>query len=127
MTHTPQNAVAWMEIPVSDIDAGMAFYSKVFDYDMSKDESGPNPMAMLPIKDMTSGVSGHLYPGTPAKDGNGPTIHLYVPDSLEATAERCAAAGGTIKSDPITIPPGRFQYVQDPDGNSLGLFEPGAS
>lgn len=121
MPFTPANTVAWMEIPVSDIDRGIAFYSQVFDYPLTKDETGPNPMAMFP-NDPES-VSGHIYPGKPAQPGTGPTIHLNVPDTLEATAERFQKAGGTIVSDPIAIPPGRFQYGTDPDGNSIGLFE----
>lgn len=124
MTVSPANTVAWMEIPVRDMDRGMAFYSKVFDFELTKDETGPNPLAMLPTEVMEKGVSGHLYPGEPAQPGHGPTIHLFVPDTLEATAERFAKAGGTIVSDPVAIPPGRFQYGQDPDGNSIGLFEP---
>lgn len=127
MNFAPDNTVAWMEIPVRDIDRGIAFYSKVFDYALTRDESGPNPMAILPVANMAKGVSGHLYPGEPAAPGTGPTIHLYVSDTLEKTAERFAKAGGTIKSDPIAIPPGRFQYGLDPDGNSIGLFEPARS
>ena len=68
-------------------------------------------------------VGGHLYPGKPAADG-GNTIHIALPDSLEAGIERCKAAGGEVVSPPIQIPPGRFAYAKDLDGNSIGLFEP---
>lgn len=124
MSFTPANSVAWIEIPVSDLDRGMDFYSKVFDYTLTLNEMGPNPYADIKIGDMGGGVSGHLYPGKPATDGNGPTIHLNVPDTLEATASRAFDAGAKVLSDPIAIPPGRFQYIVDPDGNSIGLFEP---
>jgi len=62
-------------------------------------------------------------PGTPAPRGTGNTIHLSAPDALEAIMDRVRKAGGEIVSDPITIPPGRFCYALDPDGNSIGLFE----
>ena len=124
MTFTPDNAVVWTEIPVRDIDRGIAFYSQVFDFEMTKDESGPNPMAMFPVKDLATGTAGHIYPGNPAAPGTGPTIHVHVPDSLEPTADRFEKAGGTIKGDAISMPFGRFQYGEDPDGNSIGLFEP---
>ena len=120
MTQSPANTLVWSEIPVRDLDRGMAFYGKVFDRKLTRDDSGPNPMVVLSME----GSSANLYPGEPARPGEGPTLHLAVPDSLEATAERCAKAGGTIKSDPIEIPHGRFQYALDPDGNSIGLFEP---
>lgn len=121
MTNAPDNALVWSEIPVRDLDRGIAFYSAVLQSELKRDDSGPNPMADL--ADPARGVAGHIYPGKPAAPGTGPTIHLNVPDSLEAAAERCWQAGGTVKSDPIAIPAGRFQYIEDPDGNSIGLFE----
>ncbi|QMU58306.1 MAG: VOC family protein [Boseongicola sp.] len=125
MTHTPANPVVWTEIPVRDIDRGIAFYKSVFEFSLTRDDTGPNPMAMF--KDDMNGVSGHLYPGEPAASGNGPTIHMVVPDSLEAAADRCWKAGGTINGDPIPLPSGRFQYALDPDGNSIGLYEANAA
>lgn len=121
MSFMPANALVWGEIPVRDLDRSIAFYEVVMKYKMTRDETGPNPIAMLPYEGES--IAGHLYPGRPAAPGTGPTLHLAVPDTLEATAARCEKAGGTVKSDPITIPPGRFQYIEDPDGNSLGLFE----
>ncbi len=123
MSFSPANAVVWTEIPVRDADRGIAFYSAVFGYDMSIDDSGPNPISFIPTETQ-DGIAGHLYPGVPASGGSGATVHFLVPDTLEATVERCEIAGGEIKSPPVQIPPGRFQYALDPDGNSIGLFEP---
>ena len=124
MTFTPDNSIVWSEIPVRDIDRGIAFYSQVFDYALTKDESGPNPMAMFPVTDVASGISGHIYPGKPAAKGTGPTIHLMVPDTLEDTVQRFGDAGGEIEGDVVSMPFGRFRYGTDPDGNSIGMFEP---
>lgn len=121
MTDTPAHALVWGEIPVRDLDRSIAFYETVMQYKITRDDNGPNPIGMLPFEG--DSIAGHLYPGEPAAPGTGPTLHLAVPDSLEATAARCEQAGGTLKSDAITIPPGRFIYAEDPDGNSLGLFE----
>ncbi len=119
-----QPIVVWSEIPVSDIKKAVAFYNAVFDWQMTIDESGPNPMAIFGGKMDT--VGGHLYPGKPAA-GNGPTVHLAIPGRLEDAAIRCRKAGGTVIGETITIPPGRFVYAKDPDGNSIGLFEPKAA
>ncbi len=48
-------------------------------------------------------------------------------DSLEAGMARCFDAGGQVVSPIIEIPPGRFAYAKDLDGNSIGLFEPKAA
>ncbi|MBO6757708.1 MAG: VOC family protein [Roseibium sp.] len=122
MSFKPDNFTVWFELPVTDIDKAIAFYSNVFQTEMNRvDDMGPNPIAFFPTAD-DKGVGGHLYPGKPAADGNGPTIHLACPDTLEATAERFKEAGGAVLSDPVTIPAGRFIYAVDPDGNSIGLF-----
>jgi len=116
-----QPIVVWAEIPVTDLEKSVKFYNSVFSYDLKIDTSGPNPMAML--GDGVSGTGAHLYPGKPATNGNGATTHIAVPDTLEATMQRCKSAGGTVLSEPIEIPPGRFAYALDLDGNSIGLFE----
>jgi predicted enzyme related to lactoylglutathione lyase len=122
MTFTPENFNVWMEIPVSDLDSAVRFYNDVFKTELKRvTDMGPNEFAIFPTKEQ-SGVAGHLYPGTPAQKGTGPTVHLACPDSLEATMERFARAGGEVISDPIAIPAGRFAYGIDPDGNSIGMF-----
>jgi predicted enzyme related to lactoylglutathione lyase len=120
MPFAPTHFACWFEIPVTDLERSMSFYGTVFDMNLSLRADGPNPMVDFPTAD-PSGVSGHLYPGTPSE--NGPTIHLVVPDTLAATKARLVAAGGRVTGPDITIPPGTFCYARDPDGNSLGLFE----
>ena len=68
------------------------------------------------------GVAGHLYPGKPAPEGAGPTVHLASPGILEDALERVRQAGGQVLSEPFSIPAGRFAYCLDPDGNSIGIF-----
>ncbi len=114
--------ICWFEIPVSDLDASTKFYSDVFGFETQRMDDGPNPYVNLSKN--TEMISGHLYPGKPANDGNGPTIHLVLPGSLEDGIAAFDKAGGKVISEAITIPPGRFAYGIDPDGNSIGLFEP---
>ena len=92
MTFKPNHFACWFEIPVTDLEASRDFYSEVFDMDLKIEDGGPNDLVMFPVGDEAGGVSGHLYPGTPSE--NGPTIHLVVPDSLEAARPRVEAAGG---------------------------------
>ncbi len=43
--------------------------------------------------------------------------------AIPTAGTTCPAAGGTVVSDVISIPPGRFIYAKDLDGNSVGFFE----
>jgi predicted enzyme related to lactoylglutathione lyase len=117
---TDRAIMVWGEIPVTDMQKSVDFYNEVFGYQMEIDNSGPNPMATLGGSMNTAGA--HLYPGKPASD-SGNTIHLGLPDGLEAGIARCTKAGGQVVSPPIAIPAGRFAYAKDLDGNSIGLFE----
>ncbi len=112
--------MVWGEIPVTDLDKAVAFYSTVFGYEMTIDNSGPNPMANLGGTMNDAGA--HLYPGKPAPDG-GNTIHIALPGTLEEGMKRCWDAGGEVIGEPIPLPVGRFVYAKDLDGNSIGLFE----
>jgi len=121
MSYKPAHFACWFEIPVTDLEASKAFYADVFQMELTTDNSGPNPMVVFPTADVSEGVSGHLYPGTPSE--NGPTIHLVVPDTLDAARARVAKAGGRTEGPDIDIPFGKFCYARDLDGNSIGLFE----
>ncbi len=124
MTPSAANPVVWTEIPVTDLESARRFYEAVFGWKTVLETDGPNPMAAFPSSDTGSGAAGHLYPGTPPASG-GTTVHIAVTGRLEDAIDRVRTAGGTILDmPPVTIPPGRFIYALDPDGNSIGLFEP---
>ncbi|MFQ6546403.1 VOC family protein [Aestuariibius sp. 2305UL40-4] len=125
MPFKPDHPVCWTEIPVRDLDAARTFYETVFHWEMQRDEEGPQPILFFPTADPAKGVAGHLYEGKPSREGS--TIHLVVPDTLAKAKERCWEAGGTVLDQDIPIPAGTFCYATDPDGNSIGLFEPKAA
>jgi uncharacterized protein len=118
---TPADAAVWFEIPVTDMKRAKNFYEAVLMTSLKDDDTGPNPMSLFPAKDDSS-VAGHLYPGKPSATGSGNTIHLAAPEPLEEAMERVRENGGKVVSDIVKIPPGRFAYCLDPDGNSIGLF-----
>ncbi|MEL6518329.1 MAG: VOC family protein [Pseudomonadota bacterium] len=123
MTNQPTHFTVWAEIPVTDMDRGIAFYARVTGASLALDRAGPNPVATFQPADPATGVAGHLYPGTPAMDGAGPTIHLAAEGTLEEVVARVWDAGGQVLSEPIEIPAGCFVYCKDPFGNSIGFFE----
>lgn len=111
MAFTPKDFLVWGEVPVSDLDAAIRFYSTVTGASLSIDNSGPNPIAMFKPADEANGIALHLYPGRPAGGGRGPTLHLTAEGELEDVMARVTDAGGKVVSETITIPPGRFFYA----------------
>jgi len=121
MSDAKQTPVVWSEIPVSNLGKAIEFYGAVTGHPLTRQTMGPNDTAILGGR-MESG-GGHLYEGAPSGGGAGPTVHLACAGALEEAIERTKAAGGTVISEPIPLPEGRFAYATDPDGNSIGLFE----
>lgn len=117
----PKDTIVWFEIPVSNLDNAKKFYESVMQTELVKQEMGGGVSLIFPVEDMKTGVSGHLYEGKPATD-NGTTIHFDAPVPLEESLERLVKAGGKIISEEVEIPSGKFVYCQDPDGNSISLF-----
>ncbi|MCI4663688.1 MAG: VOC family protein [Neomegalonema sp.] len=123
MSFIPKNFTIWAEIPCADLQRAVDFYSAVFQLDLKIDDSGPNPVANFPVEDPQSGTAGNLYPGAPAQEGAGPTVHFVIPDGLETALPRVRLAGGRVVSEPIALSCGRFAYCIDSEGNSISLFE----
>ncbi|BCH21738.1 hypothetical protein MesoLjLc_13550 [Mesorhizobium sp. L-8-10] len=119
-SYVPARASAWFEIPVRDLDRARAFYGAVLQTEIPVIEGDPNPIAIFPSEDEK--LAGHLYPGKPAGDGTGPTVHLFVAAPLESAMERVKENGGQVVSPILAVPSGSFVYCIDPDGNSFGLF-----
>jgi uncharacterized protein len=119
-TQPIQHPLCWAEIPVTNLEAGKAFYENVLKVELKMENGGPNMMAVIPSAN--DGFSAHLYPGKPSPRGTGNTVHLTANDPLEAVMERVTKAGGEVVSPSIDIPAGRFFYALDPDGNSIGFF-----
>lgn len=125
MSTDAKSPVVWTEIPAADMDRAKAFYARLLGAPLTDDNTGPNPMAMLPGAG-TDVVAGHIYPGTPASKGAGPTLHLRFDGDLAEAMTRVREGGGEVVSDVITIPPGSFFYAVDTEGNSVGLFKAAA-
>ncbi|MEM8555053.1 MAG: VOC family protein [Pseudomonadota bacterium] len=123
MSFAPDHFIAWIEIPVSDLSDGIAFYQSVTGGRLDRLMMGPQEVAVLMCNDPKMGVSANLVQGQPSGDGKGPTVHVMVAGVLEDAMARAADAGGRVLSEPIPIPEGRFAYIHDPDGNSIALFE----
>lgn len=121
MTDAPASQIVFTEVPATDPVRARAFYETLLQAPLMEDNAGPNPIWIFPHADGQPAM-GHLYPGKPAKDGEGITVHFTVPDALSQAMERVTRGGGTIVSGVIDIYSGAFFYARDTEGNSIGIF-----
>ena len=91
------NAVGWFEIPVTDMDRAMNFYSSVLDIELQLNEMGPLTMAWFPSEHGAPGANGSLVKHeeayVPSKDG----ILIYFScEDVQVCIDKVEAAGGTV-------------------------------
>jgi len=117
-----RNAISWVEIPATDINRAIKFYSEILDSEIVQQNVGDFQMAFLP-SDM-EGVGGAITYGpdyTPAQTGV--LVYLNGGEDLDVILARIDAAGGKVlvPKTLITEEYGYFGLFIDSEGNKLGL------
>ena len=117
---------------VDDVDAAIAFYGDLLGFEVVMRPAPP--FAMLKRDDLRlllSAPGGGPGGGAAMPDGRLPEpggwnrFQLEVAD-LDAEVERLRGAGATFRNEIVTGVGGRQILVDDPAGNCVELFEPGA-
>jgi uncharacterized protein len=107
--------VVHFEIGCRDTEKTQAFYAKLFDWKI--ESMGPAAM----IAPDPSGIGGHI-----SALGHEPynyTIFYVDVDDVAAYLKKAEALGGNILVPPVNIPTGTFAWMQDPEGNTVGLWK----
>lgn len=122
------NAVVHFEMPYSDADRVVKFYTQAFGWKMNalgekmsnyvlaattdSDDNGPkNPGA----------INGGFFPTMP---GVGTTVVINV-DNIDEALEKVLAAGGKTLSEKMEIPGiGTYAAIEDSEGNRVGVLQP---
>jgi uncharacterized protein len=111
--------VFYFEIPVTDMDRALAFYTAVFQCDFERIDVDGYDMALFP---QTDGASGALAKGdvyVPAKTG--PIVYFSV-DDIDAVMARAIAAGGSVLYAKKDIGENGFvAEFEDTEGNRIAL------
>lgn len=128
------NRVVWFDIPVSKVDEGSEFYSKVFGWSVlprHEQDAGDElsfrvaqtaPSATPDRPDGPGAINGGIV--TRAIGISQPTILVEVEDIATKLAEIVMAGGKLVTSKrALPLAHGHFAYAEDPDGNVIGLWE----
>jgi catechol 2,3-dioxygenase-like lactoylglutathione lyase family enzyme len=113
---------------VADVDAAVAFYTKLLGFELLE-QWGP-PFAMVKRGDLTLWLSG---PGSsasrPLSSGATPAAGgwnrlVIETDDLSALVKKLSRAGARFRGDVTSGPGGKQVLLDDPSGNPIELFEP---
>lgn len=116
------NPVVYFEIPVSDLDRAITFYQNVFGYDFEREVIDGNEMALFPMTDHATGITGALAKGEvyiPSKTGS---IVYFHTNDIDGTLAKAHANGG--KTLYPKTPVGSSGFVaefEDSEGNRIAL------
>lgn len=120
---TPAHAVAWFEIPATDIAQSQAFYETVLQRSLRREAMGPNTLAVFPYPE--GGAGGCLHHGATRLEpsASGTLVYLDCNPSIDAALARVQPAGGRVLLDKQALPPGMgfFAHIIDVAGNRVGL------
>jgi predicted enzyme related to lactoylglutathione lyase len=110
--------VVHFEIGCRNLQKTQEFYSQLFDWK-------PQPMgpaAMIAAE--SGGIGGHM-----TALGHEPhhyTIFYVAVDDVAAYLKKAEGIGGKTLVPPVKIPTGTFAWMQDPEGNTVGLWKAGS-
>ncbi|ENC6382753.1 VOC family protein [Aeromonas veronii] len=112
------------EIPVTDMQRAIAFYSAVFDIEFERADIDGNEMALFPLIDGAEGCSGALAKGesyVPSLDGT--RIYLTV-NNIDRVMGAALSAGAKLLY-PVTLVGEAIKVAefQDSEGNRIALLD----
>jgi uncharacterized protein len=114
---TMGNPVVHFEIGCRDSQKTQDFYSSLFGWKIAQ----AGPAAMI---DTGQGITGHI-----SALGHEPfnyTIFYVEVEDVQAYLDKAAKLGAKTLVPPVPIPTGTFAWMQDPAGNTVGLWKPAA-
>jgi predicted enzyme related to lactoylglutathione lyase len=119
------NAINWFEIPTTNLDRAMGFYSAVLATSLKRERFTGTGTDMAVFEGEQESVRGALIADErrkPAADGA--LVYLHTRD-LDASLARIANAGGSVLMPKTDIgEPGFIALMRDTEGNVVGLHTP---
>ncbi|MBA4047922.1 MAG: hypothetical protein C0476_05190 [Sphingomonas sp.] len=119
------NPIAYVEIPVTNMDRAMAFYTELFGFDFVRETIDGYDVALFPAVEGGAGASGALVKGDVYVPGKtGPIVYFRIAD-IDAVLKLARARGAKILYEKKNV--GAFGFVaeiEDSEGNRIALSAP---
>ena len=125
------DTLCWTDIPVTNLDRAIKFYSAVLGREVSKMSEGTFEYGLLPHEEQNASgclcVRGDSVGDKNQPSENGPLIYLSVEGRLAEAVKAARDNGGKVFQDRQSIGPHGFRAViVDSEGNRLALHSSAA-
>ncbi len=117
-----RNNIAWFDVPVTDLDRAIRFYSAVLGSPVTREQTGSIPIGMLPTPDGEK--MGCLVAGSHARPSlDGVMLWFDAEGRLKDAVAAATANGGKIVGEIHAIGEYGFRaQVRDSEGNRIALY-----
>ena len=115
-----EKLISWVEIPATNFERAVKFYSSVLTISLQVIDCGQEKMACFPKGEGAISYAPGFKPGK-----NGVLVSLNVSDDLDGAIERIKNLKGTIVKPKTKIEAegrGYFALFIDSEGNKIGLY-----
>ncbi len=119
------HALNWFEIPVTDMDRALRFYTALTGRPLRREAFGApdSEMGVFDV-DGSDDVKGALLQSPASRPtADGTLVYLNASPSLDVCLQRAVAAGARVAQPKVTLPDGMgcFAHIIDSEGNRVGL------
>ncbi len=108
--------VTYFEVGGRDRAVLAEFYAALFDWGVEETEHDVQVDTNAGV-----GIDGHLV--SLGHEPHTYTMFYVDVEDIDESLERATALGGRTLAGPLPIPDGRFAWISDPEGNTVGLVE----
>ncbi len=118
-----KHAINWFEIPVTNFDRALSFYSNVLSIDMEISKANGYQMAYFPSEDATSIVGAICFGEGYIPSGAGSLLYLNANPDLDIALDKVHDLGGRIliPKTKINESDGYYAFIVDTEGNRIAL------
>jgi predicted enzyme related to lactoylglutathione lyase len=125
------DTLCWTDIPVTNLDRAIKFYSAVLGQEVRKMSEGGFEYGLLPHEEQNASgclcVGGDSVGNQNQPSQTGPLIYLSVEGRLDDAVKAVRANGGKVLEDRQQIGPhGSRALIVDPEGNRIALHSSAA-
>ncbi len=120
-----RNPGVYFEIPVTDMERAVRFYSQTFNFSFEREEFDGNQMAYFPFQEMLPGITGALAKGEIYKPAQvGVLIYFHVENVIDTIRKALALGGKELYPATFHTDLGfAVAEIEDLEGNRIGLHQ----